>query len=76
MVLLLKKLYFSKDPCREGPTFSRGGPTFSRGGGGGGVRMLVSIETHITCDSPGGSRPLSPLWIRTWFPVGYCIECF
>ena len=51
------------------------GPTFSRGGGGGvgrvqlfpgGGQMLISIETHITCDFPGGSEPLSPLWIRTW----------
>ena len=40
-----------------------GGPTFSRGGG---VQMLVSIETHITitCDFPGGSGPPIPLWIR------------
>ena len=22
--------------------------------GGGGIQMLVSIETHITCDFPGG----------------------
>ena len=35
--------------------------------GGGGIQMLVSIETHITCDFPGGGPdPLSPLWIRTW----------
>ena len=49
---------------RGGPTFSRwgGGPTFFRGGGGGGgVLMLISIETHITFQ--GG---LSPLWTRTW----------
>ena len=34
-------------------TFFRG-PTFSRGGGG--IQMLISIETHmtITCDFPGG----------------------
>ena len=39
----------------------RGGPTFSRGGGrqlfpwrGGGVQWVISIETHITCDFPGG----------------------
>ena len=31
---------------------SRGGPTFSRGGGGG-VQMLISIETLITCAFPG-----------------------
>ena len=47
---------------------SRGGPTFSRGGGsnfyhGGRVQMLISIETHIICDFPGGGpdplfRPL------------------
>ena len=31
--------------------------------GGGGIQMLVSIETHITCDFPGGgggSRPPIP----------------
>ena len=50
---------------RGAPLFSRGCPTFSRGGG---VQMLISIETHIrTCYFPGGCRdPLSPLWIRTW----------
>ena len=40
------------------PTFSRGGPTFSRGGGGS--NCLFPIETHITCDFPGGPDPLSP----------------
>ena len=64
MVLLQRKLYFSKDP--EGvPTFSRGSKLFPGGGGGGGVQMLISIETHITCDFPGGPDPLSPLWILT-----------
>ena len=37
---------------------SRGGPTFSRGGGGQlfpeGSNCLFPIETHITCDFPGG----------------------
>ena len=44
----------------------RGCPTFSRGGGG--VQMLISIETHIrTCYFPGGvSGPSIPLWISTW----------
>ena len=36
-----------------------GGPTFSRGGGGGG-NCLFPIETHITCDFPGGSGPPVP----------------
>ena len=53
---------------------SKGGPLFSRGRGcqtfsrGGGVQMLVSLETHIrTCYFPGGvSEPPIPLWIRTW----------
>ena len=47
-----------------------------RGGGGNicqgvqlfpgkGVQMLISIETHITCDFLGGPDPLSPLGIRT-----------
>ena len=50
MVLLQGKLYFSNDP--EGVQHSPGGPTFSRG-----VQMLISIETHITCDFPGGPDP-------------------
>ena len=54
---------------------SRGGPLFPGGGSklfqGGGVQMLISIETHIrTCYFPGGggggSGPPIPLWIRTW----------
>ena len=41
-----------------------GGQTFFRGRGLG-VQMVI-LETHITCDFPGGSaNPLSPLWIRT-----------
>ena len=43
---------------------SRGGPTFSRGGGGPtfsrGSNCLFPIETHITCDFPGGSGPPVP----------------
>ena len=51
---------------------SRGGPLFSRGDvklfPGGGVQMLISIETHVrTCYFPGvGDRTPYPLWIRTW----------
>ena len=48
---------------------SRGGPLFSRGGGGvklfpgGGVQMLISLETHVrTCYFPGGCPdPYPPL---------------
>ena len=36
---------------------------FFRGGG------VVGVETHITCDIPGGPDPLSHLWIRTWVNV-------
>ena len=49
---------------------SRGGPTFSMrvqlfpggggGGGGGGSNCLFPIETHMTCDFPGGSGPPVP----------------
>ena len=47
---------------------SRGGQLFSRGAGvklfpeGGGVQMLISLETHVrTCYFPGGCpNPLSP----------------
>ena len=63
--LILQKSYgqFSKKSIifqgsRGGPTFSRGGPTFSRGGGGS--NCLFTIETHITCDFPGGSGPPVP----------------
>ena len=53
----------------EKTLFSGGGgegvQLFSRGGG---VQMLISIETHIcTCYFPGGvSGPPIPLWIHTW----------
>ena len=36
-----------------------GGPTLSRGGGGG-SNCLFPIETHLTCDFPGGSGPPVP----------------
>ena len=41
------------------PTFSKGeGPDFS---GGGGVQMLISLETYRTCDFPDrGSGYLDP----------------
>ena len=52
MVLLLRKLYlyFTKDPNRV--------HYFP---GGGGVQMLISIETHIrTCYFPGGGGVRTP----------------
>ena len=67
MVLLQRKLFFSQDP--EGVQHLPGGGSnfFQRGGE---VQVLISKETHITCDFQGGggvgSNPLSPLWIRTW----------
>ena len=62
MVLLLRKLYlyFTKD--LEGVHYFRGGgcQTFSRGGGGG-VKMLISLETHVrTCYFPGGGGVRTP----------------
>ena len=62
MVLLQRKLYFPKDPGSNIFQGGWGGSNFFQGG----VQMLISIETHITCDFPGGPDPLSPLWIRTW----------
>ena len=45
-----------------------GGPAFFRGSNffqGGGVQMLISIKTHITCDFPEGSGPpVPPLYPR------------
>ena len=45
----------------------RASPTFSRvGGGSNRVRMLISIETHITCHFRVGEPvPLSPLLTRS-----------
>ena len=39
------------------PRFQRGIQLFSRGGGGA---MLISIETHIACDFPGGGGVRTP----------------
>ena len=52
MVLLQgEKLYFSKGPERVQHFL----------GGGGGVQMLIFIQSHITCDFPGGDPdPLPP----------------
>ena len=54
MVLLLRKLYlyFTKDP--EGVHYFPGG----------GVQMLISLETHVRTYYLSG--PPIPLWIRTW----------
>ena len=35
------------------------GSNFFQGGGGGGVQMLISKETHLTCDFPGGGGVLT-----------------
>ena len=59
--LFRRKLSFFKVP--EGSNILQGGPSFSRGGGGG-YNCLFPIETHITCDFPGGGRygpPVPPL---------------
>ena len=55
--LFQKQTQFSN--ASEGVQHFPEGPTFCRGGGG--VQMLISIETHITCDFPGRVRtPYSP----------------
>ena len=62
--LFQRKLLFLK--VSEGVQLFQGGrATFSMEGGGGGGQWVISIETHITCDFPGGADPISPLWIRT-----------
>ena len=53
MVLLQRKLYFSKDPEVV--------QNFPGGGGGSNFfLMLISKETHITCDFPGDPDPFPP----------------
>ena len=51
MVLLQRKLYFFKDPE---------GVHLFPGGWGVGVLMLISIETNIISDFPGGVGPPIP----------------
>ena len=63
MVLLLRKLYlyFTKDPEAVHYFLGAGGGVYNFFQGGG-VQMLISIETHIcTCYFPGGcSDPYPP----------------
>ena len=47
--LLVLNLFYSLQRGSK----DRGGSTFL-GGGGSRVQVLISIETHITCDFPGG----------------------
>ena len=65
-----KEIYHFSRYQRGSNIFQGGGrgPTFSRGRGEG-SNCLLPIETHITCDFPGGGSgpPVPPpLWIRTW----------
>ena len=55
-----KEIYhFSR--FQRGSNIFQGGPTFSRWWGGvGGSNYLFPIETHITCDFPGGVRTTNP----------------
>ena len=56
MVISKKTIIFQ---CfRGGPTFSRGVQLFP-----GRVQMLISVETHITCDFPEGGGG-----VRTPYP--------
>ena len=55
---------------QRGFVIYQGGSNFFQEVGGGGSNCLFPIETHITCDFPGGGgglRPLPPLWIRTCY---------
>ena len=61
MVLLPKKYTFPR--IQSGSNILQGGgggSTFSSWRGGGGVQMLITIETHITCNFPGGGDTLPP----------------
>ena len=52
MVNFKEIYYFSR--------FQMGSNIFWGGGIGGGSNRLFQIETHITCDFPGGPDPLFP----------------
>ena len=60
MVLLLSKLYLTR--IQRGFIIFQGVSNFFQGGGGGGVEMLISLNSHIrTCCFPGSCPdPLSP----------------
>ena len=59
-------LYFTKDP--EWVHYFPGGGVSNFFQGGGGVQMLISLETHVrTCYFPGGCPdPLSPSGSAHW----------
>ena len=42
------------------PKIQGGGPTFARGGG---VKLLIPMETYRTCHFPGGIRTPVSIWI-------------
>ena len=56
---------------QRGSNIFQGGPTFSRGVGWS--NCLFPIESHKTCDFPGGTDPLPPppppLDPHLWFPI-------
>ena len=59
MVISKKTIIFQR--FRGDPTFSRGGGQLFSSVGGGGVQILISIETQMTCcDFPRGSGPVIP----------------
>ena len=66
---IAEKTILPKDPegVQHFPGGGGGGVQLFPGGGGGGVeggvQMLISIETHITCDFPwgGSGLPIPPL---------------
>ena len=68
MVILQRKLYFSKDP--EGVEHFPGGPASSAGRGGGPSAYLYRTPYNLWF-SRGSGTPIPPppppsLWIRTW----------
>ena len=50
--------------------FQGGGSDFFRGGGG--VQLLISIETHITCDFPGGGGGIWTPYPPSGSAHGHC----
>ena len=57
--LNFKETFYHFSRFRRGPTIFQGvGVQLFQGGGGS--NCLFPIETHVTCDFPGGPDPLSP----------------
>ena len=66
-----KEIYhFSR--FQRGSNIFQGGGVLLFPGGGGGSNCLFPVETHITCDFPGGSGTALDLHLPVWNLASTC----